>query len=81
MNRKQRIVHGQGASNITYSTVVFIFDVCQLSQPVSSTNYDMDGPLDSPACKCSFPYIMAKTIWQFTSAFMEQLVEVLITGF
>ena len=26
--KNQRIVHGQGASNINYSTVVFIFDVC-----------------------------------------------------
>ena len=28
---KLRIVHGQGASNITYSTIVFNFDVCRLS--------------------------------------------------
>ena len=28
MNKKQRIVHGQGASNINYSTVVFNLDVC-----------------------------------------------------
>ena len=26
VNKKQRIVHGQGAFNITYSTVVFNFD-------------------------------------------------------
>ena len=31
VNKKQRIVHDQGASNITYSTVVFNFDVCQFS--------------------------------------------------
>ena len=29
----------QGASNINGSTVAFIFDVCCLSQPVSSNNY------------------------------------------
>ena len=29
--KKQRIVHGQGASNINCSTIVFIFDVCRLS--------------------------------------------------
>ena len=40
MNRKQRIVHGQGASNIIYSTIVFNFDICQVSSPVSSTHYD-----------------------------------------
>ena len=28
-NRKQRIVHFQGASNIKCSTVVFIIDVCR----------------------------------------------------
>ena len=39
MNKTQRIVHGQGASNITYSTIVFNFDVCWLSLPVSFTNY------------------------------------------
>ena len=39
MNKKQRIVHGQEASNENYSTVVFNFDVCRLSQPLSSTNY------------------------------------------
>ena len=39
------------------------------------------GLLDSPEHKCFIPYIMAKTIWQFTSAFMEQLVVVMITGF
>ena len=27
MNKKQRIVHGQGASTINYSTIVFKFDV------------------------------------------------------
>ena len=32
-------MHSQGASNINYSTVVFNFDVCWLSLPVSSTNY------------------------------------------
>ena len=37
--QKQSIVQGQGASNINYSTVVFNFDVCWLSLPVSSTNY------------------------------------------
>ena len=31
LNKKQRIVHGQGASNINYSTVVFNFDVFRLS--------------------------------------------------
>ena len=31
MNKKQRIVDGQGASNINCSTVVFNFDVCRLS--------------------------------------------------
>ena len=41
MNKKQRIAHGQEASNITYSTIVFNFDVCRLSKPVSSTNYVM----------------------------------------
>ena len=29
--KKQSIVHGQGASNINCSTIVFIFDVCRLS--------------------------------------------------
>ena len=29
--KKQRIAHGQGAPDITCSTVVFIFDVCWLS--------------------------------------------------
>ena len=33
-------MYGQGASNINYSTVVFSFDVCRISQPVSSTNYE-----------------------------------------
>ena len=32
-------MHGQGASNVNYSTVVFNFDVLRVSQPVSSTNY------------------------------------------
>ena len=31
VNKKQRIAQNQGASNITYSTVVFNFDVCRLS--------------------------------------------------
>ena len=31
VNRKQRILHGQGASNINCSTVVFNFDVHWLS--------------------------------------------------
>ena len=36
----QRIVHGKGASNITYSTVCFqSFDVCRLFYPVSSTKW------------------------------------------
>ena len=39
LNKKQRIVHCQGASNINYSTVVFNLDVLRLSWPVSSTNY------------------------------------------
>ena len=39
MNRKQRIVHGQGDSSINYSTIVFDFGVCQLSLPASLTNY------------------------------------------
>ena len=39
MTKKQRIVHGQGASKVDFSTVVFIFDVCRLSQPISSTIY------------------------------------------
>ena len=39
MNRKQRIVHGEGASNITYSPIVFNFDGCRVSLPVSTTNY------------------------------------------
>ena len=30
-SKKQRIVHGQGASNMKYSIVVFNFDVCRLS--------------------------------------------------
>ena len=30
VNKKRGIVHGQEASNINYSTVVFNFDVCQL---------------------------------------------------
>ena len=38
MNKKQRIVHGQEAFNTTYSTIVFNFDVCWVSEPVSSTN-------------------------------------------
>ena len=29
--QKKQIVHGQGASNINCSTIVFIFDVCRLS--------------------------------------------------
>ena len=41
MNRKQRILHSQGASNITYSTIAFNFDVYRLSSPVSSTGYDL----------------------------------------
>ena len=36
MNKKQRIVKGQTASNISYSTLVLNFDVCW----ASSTNYD-----------------------------------------
>ena len=39
LNKRQRIVHGQGACNITYSTIVFNFDVCRLSQPISPTKY------------------------------------------
>ena len=35
MNKIQKIVHHQGASNV----VVFIFDVFRLLQPVSSRNY------------------------------------------
>ena len=35
MNKIQKIVHHQGASNI----VIFIFDVCRLLQLVSSRNY------------------------------------------
>ena len=31
IKQKQRIVHGQGASNINYSTIVLNFDVCRLS--------------------------------------------------
>ena len=31
VNRKQRILHGQGASNINYSTVVFNFGIYWLS--------------------------------------------------
>ena len=30
-------MHGQGASNVNYSTIVFNFDVLRVSQPVSST--------------------------------------------
>ena len=37
--KKKRIVHSQGASNINYSTVIFNFDICRLSYPVSSTNF------------------------------------------
>ena len=33
-------MHSQGASNITYNTIVFNFDVCRVSSPVSSTSYD-----------------------------------------
>ena len=36
VNKKQRIVQGQTASNINYSTLVLNFDVCW----ASSTNYD-----------------------------------------
>ena len=36
VNKKQRIVQGQTASNINYSTVVLNFDVCW----ASSSNYD-----------------------------------------
>ena len=32
-------MHLQGASNLNCSTVVFIYDVCCLLQPVSSNNY------------------------------------------
>ena len=39
MNKNQRIVHGQRASNKTYSTININFHVCRVSQPVSSTNY------------------------------------------
>ena len=35
------MVHGQGASDTNCSTFVFSFDVCQLSQPISSTNYGL----------------------------------------
>ena len=35
VNKIQKIVHHQGASNV----VVFIFDICCLLQPVSSPNY------------------------------------------
>ena len=35
-----RILAWRSASNINYSTVVFNFDVCLLSYPISSTNYD-----------------------------------------
>ena len=35
VNKIQKIVHHQGASNV----VVFIFDVCRLLQPLSSPNY------------------------------------------
>ena len=31
VNKNQRIVHGQGAVNINYSTVIFNFNVCRLS--------------------------------------------------
>ena len=31
-DKKQRIVHGQGASNIIYSTIVFNFDVFRLGE-------------------------------------------------
>ena len=40
VNKKRRIVHGHRASNIN-CIVVFIFDVCRLSWPVSLTNYDL----------------------------------------
>ena len=45
MNKKQRIVHGQGTSNMNYSTIVFNFDICRLSLPVSSTNYGVENQL------------------------------------
>lgn len=37
-NNKTKDGHRQEASNITYSFVVFIFDVCLLSPPVSASN-------------------------------------------
>ena len=36
-------MHGQGASNMNYSTVVFNFDVCRLSKLGSSINYGLQG--------------------------------------
>ena len=36
-NRKQKLVHGQKASNINCSTVVFMFEFCRISLPVSLT--------------------------------------------
>ena len=42
MNKKQRIVQGHGASNITYSIIVLNFDVSWLSYQVSSTNYGLN---------------------------------------
>ena len=34
---KQKLAHGEKVSNINCSTVVFIFDICLLSLPVSFT--------------------------------------------
>jgi len=38
INKKQRIVHGQGTSNIHWSTAVYIFAACCLLSPVSSNH-------------------------------------------
>ena len=37
VNRKQKLVHGQKASNVNCSTDVVIFDFFQISLPVSLT--------------------------------------------
>ena len=31
VDKKQRLLHSKGASNINYSTIAFNFDVCRLS--------------------------------------------------
>ena len=69
VNKKQRIFHGQGASNINYSTVVFKFDVCRLSWPVSSTNYALIQC--SPLFFLSFSFLFLSSLQLSRSFFLR----------